>query len=195
MVYRGRPSKGCELCRSRKIKCSQDRPACEQCIKHGVPCPGYRDLSHANFLDESQAIMRRSRNDRDSPKGSAANRSLTPSLTFHVEDKAIHFFYARFVQAGFSSFLPDRLHVRDADSVLSNAVLCTAMAALANFTKSPQTLMLARKKYAKALTVTNAALGSSQRAKDDSTIAAVLMLGMFEVSSIHVAALQTSANL
>ncbi|KAJ5484112.1 hypothetical protein N7539_005908 [Penicillium diatomitis] len=42
MVYGGKPSTGCHLCRKRKIKCDEGRPGCRNCSIYGRPCPGYR---------------------------------------------------------------------------------------------------------------------------------------------------------
>ncbi|KAL0769123.1 hypothetical protein CaCOL14_008431 [Colletotrichum acutatum] len=54
---------GCKTCKSRKIKCDEQRPACKNCLKHGVACgflaspsldPTLTPSQHAgelNFLD------------------------------------------------------------------------------------------------------------------------------------------------
>ncbi|KAL4918597.1 hypothetical protein BDW62DRAFT_63762 [Aspergillus aurantiobrunneus] len=41
MVYPGRPSTGCQTCRSRRIKCDETRPHCSACVRSGRECPGY----------------------------------------------------------------------------------------------------------------------------------------------------------
>ncbi|KAL4951027.1 hypothetical protein BDW69DRAFT_196766 [Aspergillus filifer] len=41
MVYPGRPSTGCQTCRSRRIKCDEARPHCKACVRSGRECPGY----------------------------------------------------------------------------------------------------------------------------------------------------------
>ncbi|KAE8379191.1 hypothetical protein BDV26DRAFT_172936 [Aspergillus bertholletiae] len=41
MVYRGKPSTGCQNCRSRHIKCDETRPHCRACVRTGRTCPGY----------------------------------------------------------------------------------------------------------------------------------------------------------
>lgn len=133
MVYRGKPSLGCELCRRRKIRCDQTRPACGQCIKHGVDCPGYRDLGTSNFLDESQAVIRRAQSKRDNSTSSSSSSrrrqsrtdsdpspdavanavarvaifaSSPPAVAF--EDRALDYFYNAFVPPGYILFLPDK---------------------------------------------------------------------------------------
>lgn len=60
MVNRGRPSKGCHGCRSRKIACDQTRPHCLQCERDGHVCPGYHDTLSLMFQDRSlQTVARR----------------------------------------------------------------------------------------------------------------------------------------
>ncbi|KAL2807686.1 C6 zinc finger domain protein [Aspergillus granulosus] len=41
MVYPGKPSTGCNTCRSRHIKCDETRPHCNACTRSGRQCPGY----------------------------------------------------------------------------------------------------------------------------------------------------------
>ncbi|KAL2070444.1 hypothetical protein VTL71DRAFT_13470 [Oculimacula yallundae] len=45
MVNTGKPSKGCDRCRARRIKCDEGKPECSRCVKYKKPCPGYRDNS------------------------------------------------------------------------------------------------------------------------------------------------------
>ncbi|KAE9373037.1 hypothetical protein N431DRAFT_534197 [Stipitochalara longipes BDJ] len=39
MVHTGRPSRGCAVCRRRKIKCDEKKPECSYCIKTKQKCP------------------------------------------------------------------------------------------------------------------------------------------------------------
>ncbi|KAI5198319.1 hypothetical protein E4T39_06874 [Aureobasidium subglaciale] len=60
MVYCGPPSRGCETCRTRKIKCDQ-KPlplGCSQCAKSKRQCLGYRDVQSVLFRDESAKITK-----------------------------------------------------------------------------------------------------------------------------------------
>lgn len=41
MVYTGKPSGGCKLCRIRKVKCDEAKPFCMRCAKSKRHCPGY----------------------------------------------------------------------------------------------------------------------------------------------------------
>ncbi|KAF2280862.1 uncharacterized protein EI97DRAFT_368347 [Westerdykella ornata] len=57
----GRPSKGCQNCRDRKVKCDLKRPSCGQCIRSGKDCHGYRDPLEMMFRDENDAVARRAK--------------------------------------------------------------------------------------------------------------------------------------
>jgi hypothetical protein len=37
-------STGCQLCVKRRVKCDQNRPSCNNCVKYGAACPGYERL-------------------------------------------------------------------------------------------------------------------------------------------------------
>ncbi|KAF2168439.1 hypothetical protein M409DRAFT_53118 [Zasmidium cellare ATCC 36951] len=49
---RNRPSKGCESCRRRKVKCDANRPTCSRCHDRGLNCK-YRDYTLQIFRDET----------------------------------------------------------------------------------------------------------------------------------------------
>ncbi|KAL1969999.1 hypothetical protein VTN77DRAFT_6404 [Rasamsonia byssochlamydoides] len=52
-------SKGCSVCRERRIRCDQIRPQCTQCRRYGCPCPGYN--RGFKFQDEGPGLERRHR--------------------------------------------------------------------------------------------------------------------------------------
>jgi hypothetical protein len=51
-----RMSRGCQQCRTRKVKCDQGRPTCHRCQKRGEHCTGYRDESSLIFRSENEKI-------------------------------------------------------------------------------------------------------------------------------------------
>ncbi|KAK4552033.1 hypothetical protein LTR86_010710 [Recurvomyces mirabilis] len=59
MVYRGKPSAGCENCRKAKKRCTLEQPSCARCVKLRKDCSGYRDTSALQIQDESEAVRRR----------------------------------------------------------------------------------------------------------------------------------------
>ncbi|KAJ5407795.1 hypothetical protein N7509_001678 [Penicillium cosmopolitanum] len=60
MPFYGRPSKNCESCRIRRIKCDRIEPVCSQCKRAGKPCGGYRDIPALLFRDENDKTVQRS---------------------------------------------------------------------------------------------------------------------------------------
>lgn len=88
MVYTGKPSRGCQMCKSRRIKCDEKRPICGQCQKSGRVCPGYPDEFDLVFRDENKAMERKARKASGSSKTGSSQQSspssLSPSSTFEV---------------------------------------------------------------------------------------------------------------
>ncbi|KAJ8106175.1 hypothetical protein OPT61_g9714 [Boeremia exigua] len=58
MSYRGRPSKGCEPCRARKVKCDEAKPICTRCIKGNHECK-YRDQADLLFRNQTAFAAQR----------------------------------------------------------------------------------------------------------------------------------------
>jgi len=79
MVYRGKPSAGCENCRRAKKRCGLERPACERCIKLKKICSGYRDTSSLLIHDETSAVKLRAEKKHAQAQGSVLAKSVTPS--------------------------------------------------------------------------------------------------------------------
>ncbi|PKS10301.1 hypothetical protein jhhlp_002052 [Lomentospora prolificans] len=82
MVYCGKPSKGCQNCRERKIACDQRMPGCRMCEKHNRICPGYRNIVDLMFRDESEHVIRRATKSR-----SRASRPKSTSPTSGTQKK------------------------------------------------------------------------------------------------------------
>lgn len=59
MVNTGKPSGGCKLCRARRIKCDEGKPACLKCIRAKRECPGYRDPFDGKIRDETEVTIRK----------------------------------------------------------------------------------------------------------------------------------------
>ncbi|KAJ5666722.1 transcriptional regulator family: Fungal Specific TF [Penicillium macrosclerotiorum] len=84
MVYGGKPSTGCYLCRKRKIKCDEGRPECRNCGVYGRPCPGYRP--DAVFRNETRKVERQAKKDTSSSSCSSETQS-TASQSLSVVDR------------------------------------------------------------------------------------------------------------
>lgn len=64
MVYRGKPSAGCENCRKAKKRCGLELPSCLRCVKLKKTCTGYRDTSQLQIEDESAAVRQKAERQR-----------------------------------------------------------------------------------------------------------------------------------
>ncbi|KAF2160561.1 hypothetical protein M409DRAFT_70317 [Zasmidium cellare ATCC 36951] len=60
-VYLGRPSRGCRTCKSRRIKCDETRPACQNCVKTNRECPGLPEEVDLIFRTENPATRKKSK--------------------------------------------------------------------------------------------------------------------------------------
>ncbi|KAH7118989.1 hypothetical protein B0J11DRAFT_552246 [Dendryphion nanum] len=81
MVYTGKPSRGCQMCKSRRIKCDEKRPICGQCQKSGRVCPGYPDEFDLVFRDENKAMERKARKASGSSKTVSSQQGSPSSLS------------------------------------------------------------------------------------------------------------------
>ncbi|KAL2135695.1 hypothetical protein VTI74DRAFT_7376 [Chaetomium olivicolor] len=80
MVYCGKPSKGCQMCRTRRIKCDETKPTCNQCAKARRPCPGYKDEFDLVLRNENLAAKRRAlKISTPRRNSSASKKSAKPS--------------------------------------------------------------------------------------------------------------------
>ena len=57
MVNTGKPSRGCKMCRARRIRCDERKPFCMRCEKSKRICPGYRDVFETKIRDETQSTI------------------------------------------------------------------------------------------------------------------------------------------
>lgn len=109
MVNRGTPSRGCAVCRQRKIKCDERLPGCSYCFKKQVICPGYKPQFDLVWRDQNvvaeQSVRRRKNAEekayaqRNQSKDLATLNSL-PVLSTMSEDfegYAVNFFFSNYI--------------------------------------------------------------------------------------------------
>ncbi|KAE8382006.1 Zn(II)2Cys6 transcription factor [Aspergillus bertholletiae] len=205
MVYRGKPSPACEPCRTRRLKCDQQRPSCSQCVRAHRECSGYRDVAALSFHNQSDEVIgkvRRQQIDRASSKAlsrsrqpspttanghrqSSSSPTILPTLTFSVNDQASGFIFAHYVRnakhtRGHLDFLPTLMRT-DTSPAVTASISALGLASLANIHRSPELMVAARHEYSAALSATSAALRDRECARSDSTLAAVELLSMYEV--------------
>lgn len=207
MVNYGKPSKACALCRQRKIKCDQIKPACTQCRRLRASCPGYRDELDLKFKDDSATAARKSLRNRNPPNGatSAVSQSLTvpddvPKAPFgmkppplrilnsSLEELATPFFFNYFFGPGggpMSRLLIPSLSraasTKIQDDPMSAAVAAVGSATLANMHNSQQELMRARGMYGTAVQLTSEAVQQGSGFSPFNLLLTVLLLSYFEV--------------
>ncbi|KAI0012366.1 hypothetical protein F4779DRAFT_62333 [Xylariaceae sp. FL0662B] len=215
MVYCGKPSRGCQMCRTRRIKCDETKPTCNQCAKSRRQCPGYKDEFDLVFRNETQATERRARRasrkasiqktgtqescSESSSSGtilpvfsssikSPLEQSVVPSLNVPVEHRARCHFVSNFVlipregsTRGFLDFVIPMIR-QDSHGPLHHAFNACSMAYLSNRLRGPYLKLseTALDEYTQALMRTNHALNDPETRIADSTLAAVLLLGLFE---------------
>ncbi|KAF2972012.1 hypothetical protein GQX73_g1528 [Xylaria multiplex] len=192
MVYCGKPSRGCQMCRTRRIKCDETKPTCNQCAKSRRQCPGYMDDFDLMFRNETKATERRAQrankkalaqkaekqdsplNDASSTSSSSTASSSSPvsvktpsswvatSPGFSIEEQARCHFISHFIlmpkdgrTVGHMDFVLPLLKQEGPDSHIQHAFNACAL-------------------------TTNAALQNKESQQSDASLAAVLLLGMFE---------------
>ncbi|RAK97199.1 putative C6 transcription factor [Aspergillus ibericus CBS 121593] len=206
MVYGGKPSTGCHLCRKRKIKCDEKHPGCRNCATYGQPCPGYRsDGIFRNETNKVQQLVKKTSSSRPSGKRSSSHElsarsghQQSPLSLYRIsdstwEEKAICYFFDQYTicdttgGVGHLGFVPslyaacrDQNAINPASSSLRLAVDATALMALSNRVKVPGILMQARNRFGLALQRLQDALDQPVEAVKDETFATLVILSLFE---------------
>ncbi|PWY71779.1 hypothetical protein BO94DRAFT_589847 [Aspergillus sclerotioniger CBS 115572] len=159
MVYCGKPSKACEPCRIRRLKCDKRRPGCSQCRNAGRVCSGYRADIDVNFRNVTDAVVLRysSQNPSESrPPAHPPRQTWIPAPEAQlVVDTALNIAVTRFRSQNTESILAEYafpLHDRSQCAPLLTASMqAVSLACLANEQNRPDLLTPAREKYGVAL--------------------------------------------
>lgn len=170
MVYCGKPSRACEQCKERKVKCSL-KPNCRPCIKAGLICSGPRDPNELVFRDESVSVIQKE-----------VTRRRPRNLEVSIDDQARSFFIAHYVVGNSRVFdyIQPLLEQIQVDSHLSASFNAVSLAHFYSKAHAPEVLRMAQRSYIHALQLTNIALHSTKMATKDATMLAVLLLDLFE---------------
>ncbi|RAL16045.1 Zn(II)2Cys6 transcription factor [Aspergillus homomorphus CBS 101889] len=205
MVYRGKPSGGCDTCRARKVKCDETRPFCSRCAKAQRTCSGYRDQLSLWFKDESDATVHKLRalhkpssEDLTPQRAVVAVRhavaqayyhqhpvSSVPVLNFALD----HIFQATCLFLKSYPWLNVSCLVEQAQTrtlsigqkAMMTGIASVGLANLANLHKSQSFQLTSRREYTTALQLTNAALHDVAAVKEDTTLTAVACLSLYEI--------------
>ncbi|KAH7127954.1 C6 zinc finger protein [Dactylonectria estremocensis] len=210
MVYRGRPSRGCENCRKVHKKCDEKKPECSRCVKMQKPCSGYRDLSTLMFCDETSKTQQKIQRQHMPIQGS--QQMLSPNVTFTViptqessftrkiskipaysispslQDFAIyHFYHANLNNLSdqdpvyhLHTLLPALYAQSRSGSALSLATEAISYASSSKLV--PEATQLSRKRYGKAIKALKVALQDPVEVSSDQTLYAILLLSGYETT-------------
>lgn len=115
---------------------------------------------------------------------------MPATLSFPIEQVATFFFFANFVSVpqngdskGFLDYMIPLANSEQSDKHLALAFSAATLAALGNQPNGKALLMKAQEQYNRAIRHVNEALRNPAEQKSDQTLAAVLLLGLFEVSN------------
>ncbi|KAI1623283.1 hypothetical protein EDD37DRAFT_464370 [Exophiala viscosa] len=206
MVYPGRPSRGCQACIARKVKCDEGKPECERCKKREQPCPGYRDP------EERKSMQRRRTRSAVSTSGPSTSSSAAPEASgarHHQPassvsrsqslgtpavppqqnfcDQAVCFFFHQYIIAstdggnpGFLDFLPELYERTSADDALSQAVKAVSYITLSGQSSVKILSDKGHEHYRTTLQRITQMLQTPEGAAQDSLIVAIMLVVLFE---------------
>ncbi|PYH48035.1 Zn(II)2Cys6 transcription factor domain-containing protein [Aspergillus saccharolyticus JOP 1030-1] len=191
---RPRVSRNCGNCRAIKRRCDQQRPQCGQCTRLGEQCRGYRDPWELVFRDQTNRTIQRSRIHATRPQSPSAAAPTEmvhsplppPNPCPNMDQIGVNYFLHHFVtddhspSRGYLKYIPATLGANDDHPSLVASLAAVGLGALANSGHQPELARQARLKYAEAIRSVNAALASPVESVKDSTLMAVISLGVFE---------------
>lgn len=111
--------------------------------------------------------------------------SIMPHLTPTIDERAVNFFFSNHVAAidtpsrGFIDHMQAHPDYELGENLMSS-IKAVGLVGFSNVAKAPALLVEAKKQYLSAVRHLNAALQSPVEAKKDSTLMAVMILGIFE---------------
>lgn len=175
MVFRGKPSKACQRCRDRRLKCDFSIPYCGPCIRAHVVCTGYRDTQQIRITNETQAVRRKALLRQ---AYSLEPHSLNPSLELQARDAFFAFHVTKTSRSW--DFLEQFRDPTRSPEHLALSIDAVSLAYLSHQVSSDVALLSATEKYVSALRMTNKALQSPELATKDTTLLAALLLDLFE---------------
>ncbi|GKZ36594.1 hypothetical protein AbraIFM66950_007747 [Aspergillus brasiliensis] len=194
MVYRGKPGLGCALCRTRRLICDRRRPSCTQCLRINRACSGYRDPNTLRICDQTDeitvkvegrgSIARRQRKP-PSTETSPSPASIRPPPTT-IDDQVMSHIFTYYVGTtrvqGLLSYLPHLLSTNPSPA-LQATIKAAGLESMARINRLPELKRAAGEQYGRALVATNNALQDPVSATSDSTLGAVILLGMYELNA------------
>ncbi|PYH67976.1 Zn(II)2Cys6 transcription factor [Aspergillus vadensis CBS 113365] len=192
MVYRGKPALDDHGILTKQ--CDRRRPSCTQCLRVNQECSGYRDPNVLRICDQTDeitvkvegrgTIARKQRKSPSSSKSPSPASILPPPTT--IDDQVMSHIFTYYVGTtrvqGLLSYLPHLLST-DPSPALQATMKAAGLESMARINRLPELKRAAGEQYGKALIATNNALRDPVSAKSDSTLGAVILLGMYELNT------------
>lgn len=166
--------------------------------KSGRQCGGYRDISTLLFVNYTHRDSRQSIDKSNSSGPLTTSKALIrkpsqmlpPEVGFRIQipqtirqDRdhlAKGYFQSQYIGLGYFTFLPGLSKQGRIEPILERALDAAGAIGLAHI-YHPQDTTDARRQYVRALQLTNAALRNPRTVSSIQTLAAVMLLGMYEV--------------
>ncbi|KAH7141522.1 hypothetical protein B0J13DRAFT_637253 [Dactylonectria estremocensis] len=189
------PSKGCQTCKQRRIKCDEGKPSCERCLRVGRQCGGYSKkpviIRFREDTIKESAIEQAQKSPHQRQQVLVARKpSLVPALSPVQRDVALAFFLGHFATTGrdfesargFFEVLSPVVAKEAPSSAISTAVtaIATRMHTLwrDGATASPSTNCL--QTHSLALKRLQQALKDHKELTSQTTVLAALVLQFYE---------------
>ena len=112
------------------------------------------------------------------------------NLWLPLEDEATYYFFHNFASDdsgaknslnAYADVLPTLYQQKSSFGTLPKIIDAIGLASISNIKHSPELMVAAGQEYAKALRAINASIQDPRKATKDETMAAVMLLGLFEV--------------
>ncbi|KAF2112880.1 hypothetical protein BDV96DRAFT_601701 [Lophiotrema nucula] len=182
MVFRGKPSKSCQRCRDRKLRCDLKEISCGSCLRAGVQCSGYRDTSTLRVADQTETIQKKAAAKRSiglTDHSAGLSVSTAPTLALEVQARTLFYTYCSDFSRTWDFMAPffDPTRVPEHVTLSIDAV---SLAFLHHQFHSRSAVALACQKYVAALQKTNTALQRPNNAKSDVMLNVSLLFSLYE---------------
>jgi Fungal specific transcription factor domain len=109
--------------------------------------------------------------------------SMLTSLHQPIEDIGFSFLLSSYIADSHFEYLPTLSKVATSDGPLTACARAVGLASISHDMRRPEVMEKARHQYSQALSITNKALQSPKKALLDETLAAVMLLSLFELVS------------
>ncbi|KAK4243702.1 hypothetical protein C7999DRAFT_44529 [Corynascus novoguineensis] len=204
-------------------RCDEGRPTCKRCEKSRRECGGYRHEFELVHRDQTGSTVRRLRTVADprrhkstgprpfvfiheEPHSGRRRQSPSPppqsALTIPLAHRASCYFASNFILVpagiashGFMEYLVPLMEAEPPESALRYAFNACAFALLGNRARADgvDLAQLSLKEHTLALAQTHKALGHPALANTDSTLAAILLLSLYEMCRTRIGTLLFTA--